>query len=88
MPNEGGWSNHFCCFRQRVHSSLDFLFLLSLPRKVLVLQVIIGVAFVCAPGLDPFMNLLATGSLYPGSLIRCVLDLIARKYALEQKNER
>ena len=47
--------------------------LFFLPRKVLVLQVVIGVALVCAPGLEPFLNLLATGSLYPGSLIRYVL---------------
>ncbi|XP_020602399.1 uncharacterized protein LOC110041456 isoform X2 [Orbicella faveolata] len=39
-------------------------------RKVLVLQFVIGVALVCAPGLEPLFNLLATGSLYPGSLIR------------------
>ena len=58
------------------------LFIFFFPRKVLVLQFVIGVALVCAPGLEPLFNLLATGSLYPGSLIRCVLGLIARKYGL------
>ena len=53
--------------------------LFFLPRKVLVLQFVVGVALVCAPGLEPFLNLLATGSLYPGSLIRCVLGLIQQQ---------
>lgn len=64
------------CF---LHSSFVIF---SFPRKVLVLQFVIGVALVCAPGLEPLFNLLVTGSLYPGSLIRCVLGLIARKYGL------
>ena len=62
-------------------------FIFSLPRKVLVLQVVLVVALVCAPGLEPVLNLLATGSLYPGSLIRCVLGLIARKYGLQTKDK-
>lgn len=55
------------------------LFIFSLPRKVVVLQIVLVVALVCTPGLEPLFNLLATGSLYPGSLIRCVLGL---KYGL------
>ena len=62
-------------------------FIFSLLRKVLVLQVVLVVALVCAPGLEPVLNLLATGSLYPGSLIRCVLGLIARKSGLQTKDK-
>lgn len=65
----GFWKTAFTAtfgfFGKMIRLPMFFVF-----RKVLVLQVVVGVALVCAPGLEPFLNLLATGSLYPGSLIR------------------